>query len=60
MPTYYDILNVDKNATQAEITKAYRKLVPKFHPDKNPKRCKKEMEDKFKELVRAYEVLLHF
>lgn len=52
---YYKIIGVDKNATQAEINKAYRKLAVKYHPDKNP--GNKQAEEKFKELSEAYEVL---
>ena len=52
---YYDILEVQKGATAAEIKKAYRKLAIKFHPDKNP--GDKEAEEKFKEAAEAYEVL---
>ncbi|WP_047547202.1 molecular chaperone DnaJ [Psychroserpens sp. Hel_I_66] len=52
---YYEILGVDKNATAAEIKKAYRKMAIKFHPDKNPD--DKEAEGKFKEAAEAYEVL---
>lgn len=52
---YYKILGVDKNASQAEIKKAYRKLAVKYHPDKN--QGNKEAETKFKEISEANEVL---
>ncbi len=52
---YYEVLGVDKNATAAEIKKAYRKKAIQFHPDKNPD--DKESEEKFKEAAEAYEVL---
>ena len=52
---YYDILGVDRSATQKEIKKNYRKLAAKYHPDKNPD--DPSAEDKFKEVGEAYEVL---
>lgn len=52
---YYKVLGVNKNATQDEIKKAYRKLAVKYHPDKN--KGNKEAEEKFKEANEANEVL---
>lgn len=52
---YYDILGIDKNANEAEIKKAYRKVAIKYHPDKNPD--DHTAEDKFKEAAEAYDVL---
>lgn len=54
---YYEVLQIDRTATEAEIKKAYRQLAVKYHPDKNP--GNKEAEDKFKEASEAYEVLSH-
>nr|GMD03028.1 DnaJ homolog subfamily B member 13-like [Ipomoea batatas] len=53
---YYKILQVDKDAKDEDLKKAYRKLAMKWHPDKNPTN-KKEAEDKFKQISEAYEVL---
>ena len=55
MADYYEILEVEKTATEGEIKKAYRKLAIKYHPDKNP--GDKEAECKFKEIAQAYEIL---
>lgn len=52
---YYEVLGVDKNASDAEIKKAYHKLAMKYHPDKNP--GDKAAEEKFKEANEAYEIL---
>jgi curved DNA-binding protein len=52
---YYKILEIDKNATEADIKKAYRKLARKYHPDLNPNST--EAEQKFKQLNEANEVL---
>ena len=53
---YYKILNIEKNASEDEIKKSYKKLAVKWHPDKNPNN-KDEAEAKFKELSEAYQVL---
>ncbi|MFW5452801.1 molecular chaperone DnaJ [Thioalkalivibrio sulfidiphilus] len=52
---YYEILGVAKNASEAELKKAFRRLAMKHHPDRNP--GDKESEEKFKEAKEAYEIL---
>ena len=54
---FYKTLGVSKDATESEITKAYRKLARKYHPDINKT---KEGEEKFKDISEAYDVLLRF
>jgi molecular chaperone DnaJ len=52
---YYETLGVARDAQEADIKKAYRRLAMKFHPDRNP--GDKDAEEKFKEAKEAYEVL---
>jgi len=51
----YEILGIDKNASQDDIKKAYRKQAMQYHPDKN--KDNKEAEEKFKQISEAYEIL---
>lgn len=52
---YYKILEVDKNTSQNDIKKSYRRLAKKYHPDLNPNDNKAQ--EKFKEINEAYEVI---
>jgi molecular chaperone DnaJ len=52
---YYEALGVSKNASEADLKKAYRRAAQKHHPDRNPDN--KEAEEKFKECKEAYEIL---
>ncbi|MCK8515785.1 molecular chaperone DnaJ [Methylonatrum kenyense] len=52
---YYEILGVQKTASESDLKKAYRRLAMKFHPDRNP--GDQEAEARFKEVKTAYEVL---
>jgi molecular chaperone DnaJ len=54
-PDYYKVLGVGKNASDAEIKKAYRKLARKYHPDRNS--GDKQAEERFKEISQANDVL---
>ena len=54
---YYKILGVDRKATDADIKKAHRRLVRKYHPDRNPNDTKAA--EQFKKVQEAYEVLFH-
>lgn len=53
---FYKLLEVDRNASEAEIKKSYRKLAMKYHPDRN-KDNPAEAEKKFKQIKEAYEIL---
>jgi DnaJ homolog subfamily B member 4 len=53
---YYNVLKVNRNATEEDLKKSYRRLAMRWHPDKNPGDVKKEAEAKFKKISEAYEV----
>ena len=52
---YYEVLGVNRDASDQDIRKAYRRLAMKYHPDRNPDNAKAE--DQFKEAKEAYEIL---
>jgi len=54
---YYEVLGLNKNASEAELKKAYRRLAMKYHPDRNTGEDAVVAEKKFKEAKEAYEVL---
>ena len=54
---YYDVLGVSKNASEADLKKAYRRMAMKYHPDRNTGDEAVEAEKNFKEVKEAYEVL---
>lgn len=56
MGEYYDLLEIQKSATEEDVKKAYRKQALKWHPDKNPEN-REAAEARFKEIAEAYEVL---
>ncbi len=57
MQNYYEILQVDKNASNEMIEKAYKLLAKKYHPDMQPKEKRQWAEEKFKMLNEAYSTL---
>jgi molecular chaperone DnaJ len=54
---YYEVLGVNKDASEDDLKKSYRKLAMKFHPDRNQGDAAKAAEEKFKEVKEAYEIL---
>ena len=53
---YYQVLGVDRDASQQEIKKSFRQLALRYHPDRNPENSK-QAEETFKRINEAYEVL---
>lgn len=56
MKNLYEVLGVNKNASDSEIKRAYRQMAKKYHPDLN--KGNEEAEEKFKEAANAYEILI--
>ncbi len=54
---YYEVLGVERNATEEDLKKSYRKLARQFHPDTCGDQEKKVAEEKFKEISEAYAIL---
>lgn len=54
-PDYYSLLGISRNASPAEIKQAYRKMVFRYHPDRNP--GDRDAAEKFKQVLEAYGVL---
>ncbi|KAM7250966.1 hypothetical protein ACFE04_022849 [Oxalis oulophora] len=54
---YYNILKVNRNATEEDLKRSYKRLAMKWHPDKNPITNKSQAEAKFKQISEAYDVL---
>ncbi len=55
MSDYYSLLGVDRNASEDQIKKAYRKMAMKYHPDQN--KDNPQAEEQFKKIAEAYAVL---
>jgi DnaJ-class molecular chaperone len=53
---YFEMLELPKNASEADVKRAYKRLALKWHPDKNPEN-QKEAEKRFKDINEAYEAL---
>ena len=53
---YYEVLGLGRDASEAELKKAYRRLAMKYHPDRNPDNA--EAEAKFKEINEAYDAMI--
>jgi molecular chaperone DnaJ len=56
MKDYYLVLGINKDASQEEIKRAFRRLALRYHPDRNPQ-DQKQVEERFKEINEAYQVL---
>ena len=52
---YYEVLGIQRDASESDVKKSYRRLAMKYHPDRNPDNA--EAEAKFKEAKEAYEIL---